>query len=106
MLLHLGGHGAALDDAAIGGDVAPQDLQAAGLRIGILDGTDGLVVQDVSTLDVLAQGLAGHGRHIQIQQALLGQLCLHGGDAAGGVEVGHVGGACGSQMAEVRGSWR
>ena len=79
VLLHLGGHGAALDDAAIGGDVAPQDLQAAGLRIGIIDGTDGLVVQDVSALDVLAEGLAGDGGDIEVQQALLGQLCLHGG---------------------------
>ena len=96
-------HGAALDDAAIGGDVAPQNLQTTGLRIGIIDGTDGLVVQDVSALDVLAEGLAGDGGDIEVQQTLLGQLCLHGRDAAGGVEVGHVGGACGGQMAEVRG---
>ena len=103
MLLHLGGHGAALDHAAVRSDVAPQDLQAAGLGVGVFDGADGLFVQDVGTLDVLAQGLAGDGGHIQIQQALLGQLCLHSGDAACGVEVGHVGGACGSQMAEVGG---
>ena len=47
------------------------------------------------------RGLAGDGGHIQIQQALLGQLCLHGGDSACGIEVGHVGGAGGGQMAEV-----
>ena len=103
VLLHLGGHGTALDHAAVRSDVAPQDLQATGLGVGVLDGADGLFVQDVGTLDVLAQGLAGDGRHIQIQQALLGQLCLHGGDAACGIEVGHVGGACGGQMAEVGG---
>ncbi len=50
------------------------------------------------------QRLAGHGGHIEIQQVLLGQLCLHRGDAAGGIQVRHVGGACGSQMAEVRGA--
>ena len=57
----------------------------------------------MSALDVFAEGLAGDGGDIEVQQTLLGQLCLHGGDAAGGVEVGHVGGACGGQMAEVRG---
>ena len=79
MLLHLGGDGAALDDAAVGGDVAPEDLQAAGRGIRILDGTDGLVVQDMSTLDVLTEGLTGDGGDIEVQQALLGQLSLHGG---------------------------
>ena len=103
VLLHLGGHGAALDDAAIGGDVAPQDLQTAGLRIGSIDGTDGLVVQDVSALDVLAEGLAGDGGDIQVQQALLGQLGLHGGDAACGVQIRHVGGTGRGQMAQVGG---
>ena len=57
----------------------------------------------MSTLDVLTEGLTGDGGDIEVQQALLGQLSLHGGDAASGVEVGHMGGACGSQMAEVRG---
>ena len=103
MLLHLRGHGAALDHTAVRGNVAPQDLQTAVLRVGVVDGTDGLVVQDVCALDVLAQRLAGNGGHIQIQQALLGQLCLHGGDAACGVQVRHVGGAGRCQMAQVRG---
>ncbi len=103
VLLHLGSHGAPLDHAAVGSDVAPEDLQTTGLRIGILDGADGLFVEDVGTLDVLAEGLAGDGGYIQIQQTLLGQLCLHGGDAACGVEVGHMGGAGGGQVAEVGG---
>ena len=54
---HFRRNGALLDDAAVGGDVAPEDLQAAGRGIRILDGTDGLVVQDMSTLDVLTDCL-------------------------------------------------
>ena len=42
--------------------------QTTGLRIGIIDRTDGLVVQDVSALDVLAEGLAGDGGDIEVQQ--------------------------------------
>ena len=103
VLLHLRGNGAALDYAAVRCDVAPQDLQTAGGGVGVLDGADGLIVQDAGTLDVLAQRFAGDGGNIQIQQALLGQLGLHGGDAACGVEVGHVSRTGGSQMAEVRG---
>ena len=103
MLLHLRCHGTALDHAAVRCDVAPQDLQTAGLGVGVVDGTDGLFVQDVGTLDVLAQGLAGDGGHIQIQQALLGQLGLHGGDAACGVQIRHVGGTGRGQMAQVGG---
>src|SRR5699024_9015313 len=64
VLLHLGGHGAALDHAAVGGNVAPQDLQATGLAVGIGDGPDGVLVQDAGALDVLAQGLAGDGGDI------------------------------------------
>ena len=50
VLLHLGGHSAALDHAAVRRDVAPQDLQAAGLGLGVLDGADGLFVQDMGCL--------------------------------------------------------
>ena len=75
----------------------------AGLGVGVLDGTDGLFVQDMGTLDVLAQGLAGDGGHIQIQQALLCQLCLHRRDAARCVQIRHMGGACRCQMAQVGG---
>src|SRR5699024_9117099 len=96
-------HGAALDHAAVGGNVAPQDLQAAGLAVRVVDGADGLLVEDVRPRNVLAQRLAGDGGNIQVQQSLLGQLCLNGRDAAGGIQVGHMGGTGGSQMAEVGG---
>ena len=101
--LHFRRHGAALDHAAVGGQVAPQNLQTAGLAVGVVDGTDGLLVQDMGALDVLTQRLAGDGGHIQIQQALLGQLGLHRRNAAGLVQVGHVGGTGRGQMAEVGG---
>ena len=103
MLLHLRGDSAALDNAAVRGNVAPQDLQTAGLRVGVLDGTDGLFVQDMGTLDILAKGLAGDGGHVQVQQALLGQLRLYCRDAARCVQIRHVGGACRCQMAQVGG---
>ena len=57
----------------------------------------------MGTGDVLAQRFAGNGGNIQIQQPGLSQLCLHSGNAASSVQIRHVGGACGSQVAEVRG---
>ena len=100
--LHFGRNGAALDHAAVRGDVAPQNLQAAGLGVGVVDGADSLVVHDMGTRDVLAQGLAGDSGHIQVQQVSLSQLGLHRRDAACFVQVGHMGGARRGQMAEVR----
>ena len=43
-------------------------LMTAGGGVGVLDGADGLIVQDAGTLDVLAQRFAGDGGDIQIQQ--------------------------------------
>ncbi len=39
----------------------------------------------------------------EVEQVLLGQLSLHGRDAACGVQIGHVGGTGRGQMAEIRG---
>ena len=99
--LHFRRNGAALDDTAVRRNVAPQDLQTTGLAVRIVDRADGLVVENLRALDVLPQGLAGDGGHIQVQQALLGQLGLHSRDAARLVQVGHMGRACGGQVAEV-----
>ena len=99
--LHLGGHGAALDHAAVGGQIAPEDLQTAGGAVGVFNGTDGVGVQILGAPDVLPYCLTGDGQAVQIQQVPLGQLCLYGRDAAGGVQLRHVGGARRGQMAQV-----
>ncbi|CAN4018777.1 Glycerate dehydrogenase, partial [Dysosmobacter welbionis] len=100
---HLRGHGAALHHAAVGGQIAPEDLQSAGGGVGILDGPNGVVVEVLDPLNVLAHGLAGDGQAVQIQKTALGQLRLDSRDAAGRVQVRHVGGARRGQVAQVGG---
>ena len=100
--LHFGRNGAALDDTAVRRNVAPQNLQTAGLTVRVVDGADRLVVENLRTADVLSQRFAGDGGNIEVEQVLLRQLSLHRRDAARLIQVGHVGGAGGGQMAEIR----
>ena len=101
--LHLGQHRAALDHAALGGQIAVEHGNAAGGGVGILHGADDGGVDVHGVRDVLAQGLAGDRHDRGVQQILLGQFLQNGVYAAGGVQVLHVGGAGGGQMAQVRG---
>ena len=100
---HFGKHRAALDHAALRSQIAPEHGDAAGGGVGILHGADdgGVVIDGI--YNVFTQRLAGDRHDGGVQQILLGQLFQHRVHAAGGVQVLHIGGAGGGQMAQVRG---
>ena len=75
---HFGRNCRALDDTAVLGNVAPQDGDAAGLRIRMLERTDDLGILIDDALKVLPNRLAGRRDERQIEQVALGQL-LHDG---------------------------
>ena len=96
-------HGAALDHAAVGSQIALQYGDAAGLGVGLFYRTNhGRITVDGSG-DILAQRLAGNSQHGGIQQLQLGKFLQHGVHAAGFVQVFHISGAGGGQMAQVGG---
>ena len=55
----LRGHGGLLDYAAVGGQVAEEDGDAAGGHVGVVDGPDGLRVQVDGVRNVFAHRFAG-----------------------------------------------
>ena len=81
---------------------------SAGLRSRgrVLDGADGLFVQDVGTLDVSRPGSCYHGGHIQIQQAPLASSACTAWDSACGMKVRHMGWGLRGPDGRGWGSWR
>ena len=103
---HLRGHSGLLHHAAVGGQVALQHGDAAGLGIGSLDGADDLRVPVDHARQVLCHRLAGAGHQAGVQQPRLGQLGHDGVDAAGPLQVLHIGVARRGQVAQVGGLLR
>ena len=91
-----------LDNTAVLCDVAPQNSDAAGLRIRILERTNDLGVLVDNALEVLADRLAGAGDERQVEEITLGQLLHDGRNAACHVKLLNVMRACRSQMADIR----
>ena len=87
MLEHLGSYRGALDDAAVGSEVAAENRDAAGGAVWLFDGTDNLGVLVDNALDVLGDSLAGAGDEACVEQAELIDLVHNGVDAACLVEV-------------------
>ena len=100
---HLRQNGRTLYNAALRRKITAQHGDAAGLTVRILDGTDNVVVQVHAILDVLADGLAGHGYAVRVQQTLFAQLVHHSVHAARFVKLFNVRSARRCQMAQVRG---
>ena len=100
---HLRHYGRPLDHAGIRGQVALQHGDATGGAVGIFHGTDDLRVQIAGVGNVFANGLAGAGNQAGVEQAQPADLMHDGVDAASLVQVLHIGGTGGGQMAEVGG---
>ena len=71
MLEHLGSYRGALDDAAVGSEVAAENRDAASGAVWLFDGTDNLGVLVDNALDVLGDSLAGAGDEACVEQAEL-----------------------------------
>ena len=99
---HFGRDGAAFNHTAVFRDIAPQNGDAAGFAVRIVNRANRIGIFDVSAFDVFADGFAGDGHQAQIQKTFLRKLRLHSRYAAGVVEVVHVCGTCGRQVAKVR----
>ena len=82
-LIHRGG----LDHAAVGGEVALEHRERAFAVDRIVEGADDVVVEDLGTLDVLAEAFAGHGEAAEVQ--MLADVLHQRADAAGVVEILH-----------------
>lgn len=91
-----------LDNTAVLCDVAPQNSDAAGLGVRILERTNDLGVLVDNALEVLADRLAGAGDERQVEEIALGQLLHDGRNAACHVKLLNVVRACRSQMADIR----
>ena len=100
---HLGGHGGALDHAALGGQVALEHGDAAVLGVGVVDGADDVRIPVLHPLQVLGHGPAGDRQHGGVQQALFRQLLHDGVHAAGALQILHEGVPGGGQVAQVGG---
>ena len=61
MYQHLGGHGGLLHHAAVGGQIALQNGDAAGPGVGIFDGADEVRIPVHHALQILRQRFAGAG---------------------------------------------
>ena len=103
---HFCGHGGLLHHAAVGSQVALQHGDAAGLGVGVFHGADDLRVPVGHALQVFCHGLAGAGDEGGVQQVQLGQLLHDSVDAAGPVQILHVGVAGGGQVTQVGGLFR
>ena len=88
---HLGGYGGLLHHAAVGGQVALEHRDAAGLGVGVVDGADDVGIAVDHTLQILGHRLAGAGHQAGVQQAGLCQLGHNGVHAAGPLQVLHIG---------------
>ena len=101
---HLRGHGGLLHNAALGGQGALEHGDAAIGGVGVLDGTDDVMVQIFHALQIFRHRPAGGGDTGGIQQSLLGQLLHNGVYAARPVQVLHKGVAGGGQVTQVGGA--
>ena len=95
---HLVGHGALLDDGAVGGEVAEEHGQAAGGVVGAVEGPDHVVVDDAGAGHRLGDGAAGHRAGRAVHEAGVDEPLHHGLHAAGPVQVFHVVLAGGRQL--------
>ena len=93
---------AALDDAAVLRDVAPQDRDAAGLGVRIFERTNDLGVAINHALQVLADRLAGAGDEREVEEAALRQLLHDGRNAARCVQLLDMVRTCRGEVADVR----
>ena len=99
---HRGRNARGFDDAAVGGEVAVQDRQAAGLAVGLFERMDALRILDFRRLDALAERYAGNGHAVEVQQARnLADFIEDGADAAGGVDIFDMPAAGGRDLADV-----
>ena len=99
---HLGRHRALLDDAAVPGDVAPQNGDASGGAVGVREGADHLRVSVDGVGYVVSHGFprGGHGGSVDVTGVR--QLFYHGRKASRLVEVLNVVMSGGSKVTEVR----
>ena len=103
MLHHFRCHSALLDCTAFLCNVAPQNRNAAGLHIRVVNRTDDIRVAIDTVCNVLANHLAGCGDGIQLNQILLGQLIHNSIDAASLIQFLNIGTSCRCQVAQIRG---
>src|SRR5262249_27867361 len=82
-------------------DIAPKNGDSAGFAVWIVVGTDRRRVFILSVCDILADGFAGGCDQGFVDVAALDQLVLNGRHAARLKQILNVGGACGSQVAEI-----
>ena len=82
---HFGGDGRPFDDAGVGGEVAAEDGNAAGLGVGVVGRANDLGVEIHGVLDVLGDGMPGDGHQVGMEEAQVGDLLHDSVDAAGGV---------------------
>ena len=99
---HLRCNSRTLNNTAVLSDVAPQNSDAAGLHIRILDRTDNFRIAVDYALQVLADRLAGAGDERQVEEITLGQFLHDGRNAACHVKLLNVMRACRSQMTDIR----
>ena len=91
-----------LDNTAVLCDVAPQNSDAAGLRIRILERTNDLGVLVDNALKVLADRLTGAGDERQVEEIALGQLLHDGRNAACHIKLLNVVRACRCEVTDIR----
>ena len=99
---HFRCNSAALDDAAVLCDVAPQDRDSAGLGVRIFERTNDLGVAVDHALQVLADRPAGAGDEREVEEVALGELLHDGRNAARHVKLLDMVRACRSEVADVR----
>ena len=68
---HLGSDGGALDHAALGGQVALQNSNAAVGGVGVLYGANDFGVPVFHAREIFRQSFASDGHHIRVQQVFL-----------------------------------
>ena len=98
---HFRGNCAALDNAAVFGNVAKQESQSAHPGIRIFDRADDLRIAVLCTGNIFAYALSAHRHQTGMQQANAGQFLHHSCHAARFVEFFHEVVACRCQMAQV-----
>jgi len=80
-----------LADGAAGGKGAAEDLDVARGLDGVGQGTDNLLVgrEALDFLDVLGEGLTGHGHDVSVDQVVLEKVLQESGGSADALDVGH-----------------
>ncbi len=99
---HFGSNSGAFYYAAVGRQITEEDGNSAGLCKRIVQITNDFRVKFLMTLKVLCHSFSGAGHDVGVNKTCLGEFIQNTVDAAGLIEVLHIGAACWCQMADVR----